>query len=486
MKTHTLTVSRRLLGAATLALTLSACVTVPANDPEQPLRAWVQYAPEGQVSMRAIVRAGQACPSVQAGDETLPMQLRAAPSGKGANSRQPFNANFNVAVCETEAAGFGQRVRIGEQQWRLPGDTPQRIVVIGDTGCQVKTAARDDAPPQNCRSGEEWPWARIAASAAALQPDLVIHTGDYHYREQCDDPGRCAALRVAGVAIGFGWDGWNADFFTPAAPLLAAAPWVFVRGNHENCDRGGEGWMRFLAPQEYVACARQHYRTDSRSRLETNHTAPGYHVDLGPDLGLVVLDTGAHEDWRPAEEVPEDVNLLRRHLAALSHADHAQRLWLLTHKPIWHDLLKPEMPATALQAATRNALPENLELVLSGHVHAFSTLNFDPRADHEQYPTGRPAQVIVGASGTRLEAQDPKSPWFEGRQPGSKERKQASAHVHDGIQGSSGLQLNRFTFLLLERDEADWVGHIMDADGHKLSSCRLAAGSKQMRCAFPN
>ncbi len=37
-----------------------------------------------------------------------------------------------------------------------------------------------------------------------------------------------------------------ADFFTPTAPLLAAAPWVMVRGNHEVCNRAGQGWYRYL------------------------------------------------------------------------------------------------------------------------------------------------------------------------------------------------------------------------------------------------
>ena len=34
--------------------------------------------------------------------------------------------------------------------------------------------------------------------------------------------------------------------FLFAAPLLAQAPVVFVRGNHEDCRRGGDGWARLL------------------------------------------------------------------------------------------------------------------------------------------------------------------------------------------------------------------------------------------------
>ena len=34
--------------------------------------------------------------------------------------------------------------------------------------------------------------------------------------------------------------------------LLATAPWILLRGNHEDCSRAGEGWFRFLdrAPME--------------------------------------------------------------------------------------------------------------------------------------------------------------------------------------------------------------------------------------------
>lgn len=478
--------SAHLLAALALSLTLGGCASPPAGDPTRPLNAWVQYGPDGTVSVRAIMRAGQACPTVESTKGKQPMQLRALPSAGESESGQPFNPSFNVVSCEAEARGLGTNVRVGDHKLRLPVETPKRIVIVGDTGCNIKIDNKGGGTLQDCRNGDEWPWARVAASAATLQPDLVIHSGDYHYRERCDDPARCAALRAAKVAVSYGWEGWNADFFTPAAPLLAAAPWVFVRGNHENCDRAGEGWMRFLAPQGYMACPQQEYRTDSRSRLETNHTAPGYYIDLGKHLGLVVLDTGAYEDWRPAEEVPEDVSLLRRNLAALSQAGEPQPLWLLTHKPVWNEMIKQSIATTAFPAATRNTLPENVEMVLSGHVHAFSTLNFERGADKEHYATGRPAQLIVGASGTLLEAQDPKSPYFEDKKHGSKERNAPSAYVYDGSKGNSGMVINRFAFMLLERKERQWVGHLMDPDGRKLTTCSLADGSKQMRCDFPN
>src|SRR5207344_1908266 len=94
-----------------------------------------------------------------------------------------------------------------------------------------------------CNDAVAWPFGQVVAAAAAAQPDLVIHVGDYHYRENAcpDNDAGCA-----GSPWGYGWDTWDADLFTPARDLLAAAPWIFVRGNHESCNRGGQGWWRFL------------------------------------------------------------------------------------------------------------------------------------------------------------------------------------------------------------------------------------------------
>ena len=52
----------------------------------------------------------------------------------------------------------------------------------------------------------------------------------------------------AGSPWGDNWTTWQADFFTPAAPLLAAAPIVLVRGNHEDCDRAGPGFLLLMGP----------------------------------------------------------------------------------------------------------------------------------------------------------------------------------------------------------------------------------------------
>ena len=43
--------------------------------------------------------------------------------------------------------------------------------------------------------------------------------------------------------------GWIREFFGPARDLLRKLPWIVLRGNHEECDRSGHGWFRYLEPR---------------------------------------------------------------------------------------------------------------------------------------------------------------------------------------------------------------------------------------------
>jgi hypothetical protein len=310
----------------------------------------------------------------------------------------------------------------------------------------------------------------------------VIHVGDYHYREYCDDPERCRPLTERGVSIGYGWDGWQADFFSPAAPLLSAAPWVFVRGNHENCDRAGEGWMRFLSPLPYAACERE--AGSGRSTLTDNHTADAYRVELGGALALIVADNAGHEDWRPATVTPQDVRLFEQTLTILNHASTSQPLWFFSHKPIWYDLIAPANQPNAMQTTLRQGLSDKLQIAFGGHQHNFEAINFAPDADRDFHPGGRPAQVIVGGGGTQLEALDPRSSFFE-QTPGSREQAQPDGRLYDGIRAESGIVLNRYSFLLLEHEALGWRGTVLDPDGRVITHCTLRHGEKRFDCPFP-
>lgn len=474
--------------ACLVAVLLGACATPSPVADRAPIQVWAQLGPQAIVSLRAIVSADSPCPQADVDSVLLPLQRRAAASLVAAASDNPaYRPAFPVEACELALSPAARTVAVGGRSIALPKAEMQRIVVLGDTGCRIKVPASGRADPlQDCSDAAAWPWRRIAAAAAQTLPDLVIHVGDYHYREYCDAPERCSPLREKGVVVGYGWAGWDADFFTPAAPLLAAAPWVFVRGNHENCDRAGEGWMRFLSPFPYLPCGDQRYRSASASVLGNNQTADAYRIPLDSQLGLVVVDNSGHEDYRPADATPQDVEIFRRNLGILQNAPPSQQQWLFSHRPIWYDLLAAAAQPNALQLALRNTLPDNLQLAFAGHQHAFATSNFSPDADLLYHPAGRPAQVIVGGGGSQLESLDPKSPLYEGGGgPGSKERAQPDGRLYDGVAALSGILLNRYSFLLLERDSKGWAGSVRDSNGNVLSRCRLTDGRKELACAFP-
>ena len=258
--------------------------------------SWVQLGPQGP-EIRAIAEDGH-CPSVEIDGEARQTRARA-----------PADAAFPVTVCRVAVPEGSVRASLGGHALPLPHGEPRRILIFGDTGCRVKGLL-----VQDCRDPRLWPFATIAAKAAAFHPDLVIHVGDYYYRES-----PCPPLHDECVGSPYGdkWDTWRAEFFDPAQPLLASAPFVFVRGNHESCSRGGLGWFRLLdAAPEPLACPAQ---------------AAPFRVTLG-DLNLYVLDSADTVDVSaPAVAVAGFASQLQALAPDLAHRPG----WILTHRPIW-------------------------------------------------------------------------------------------------------------------------------------------------------
>src|SRR5213080_682053 len=135
--------------------------------------------------------------------------------------------------CQSAGAGSAS---IANSPLPLPKPTLTSIIAFGDTGCRLKAKKvssngkdvhvdDDGGKFQDCNSPSLWPFAQIAASVAAAKPDLVIHVGDYLYRESPCPP---RDRGCAGSPHGDDWRSWKADFFAPAAPALRAAPWIVV------------------------------------------------------------------------------------------------------------------------------------------------------------------------------------------------------------------------------------------------------------------
>jgi hypothetical protein len=337
----------------------------------------------------------------------------------------------------------------------LPPATAERLAIIGDTGCRIE----DGHQTQSCNDPEDWPFASLsqtvaelvawltgeparedlgdlAQSIAALDPDLIVHVGDYLYRESAcpdGDPG------CAGSPYGYNWETIEADFFAPAAPMFRTAPLVLTRGNHESCSRAGRVWFRFLEPRPYDP--------------ECNDYTEPYAIEAG-GLQFLMLDSSAASD---TSAMPSQVAIYRDQYAALRELA-GPRAFLVTHRPMWafghqgemngQEILFRDNPT--LQAASDNDLPIGVEAVLAGHIHLFELLGFEQ---------ARPPQVVVGNSGTEL---DP-----------AVTTPLAGLEIA-GATVAVGETFDGFGFVTLEAGGAGWHLTLRDLGGSPLRECTIA------------
>jgi hypothetical protein len=397
--------------------------------------AWIQLV-QGGAEIRAVVQ-GLRCPVAVVDGVSTPLKLRAV-----ADAAFP-------SVCQADVPKTARRIELGGQTLAAPIAVPRRIVVFGDSGCRLQ-----GANIQACNDPRAWPFATVARRAAARKPDLVIHVGDYYYRET---PCPAGDGGCSGSPYGDTWDAWQADFFAPSAPLLRTAPWLFVRGNHELCNRGGPGWFRLLdAAPRPKACP--------------DAVSDPMAIDLG-GLNLYVLDSADAEDRStPAAAVAAFEAQLKRLAPLLAKSPG----WIVTHRPVWG--LAPVLRLGPIgpidlsinlteQAAVRHRDLGAVQMVLSGHIHHFASFDFGP---------SHPAQLIVGTGGDIGEAAD--TPKIQIRR------------VQIDRASADWLSFDRFGYLVLDRQDSaapgappDWTGTFYDASDRPVVDCHLH--ERALRCA---
>jgi Calcineurin-like phosphoesterase len=356
--------------------------------------------PDRSAMLRSI-SSDPTCPKARwdNGSETT-LQVRSRPVSlpPRPDQVQPerIDTDFPVWVCETPWPSNATAVQVDGKHLQGPQEAYQKILILGDSGCRLK--ATENAF-QDCHDPKAWPFPALTKLAARLQPDLVMHMGDLHYRES---PCPAHQSGCADSPWGYGWTAWRADFFEPAQPLMQV-PWIWVRGNHESCLRAGQGWMRFLDPRPFqpvLSC------DDPQHDAQADFTPP-YVVALNDLTRVWVFDSSRASGKTP----PQGDAVAASHLAQLSALQSAPASAFnvfVSHHP--HDGLIGTAQGTTraagtagLQSVLRAAfgpsmLPDQFQLTLHGHLHVFEALVAEP---------GHASTVILGNSGSMMEAKPP-------------------------------------------------------------------------------
>jgi len=424
-------------------LALAALCAPRTADAQSPRleAAYVVLGPQGAVA-RAMLAQANECPAISIDGAQQPMSVRALP-----------DAAFPVLVCERMIPAGASSASLENSPLPIPRPALKAIAAFGDTGCHLKSAKTagkegdtDDADArgkfQDCNNSTLWPFAQVAQSVADAKPDLVIHVGDYLYRESACPAGDAGCARSP---YGDDWPTWKADFFAPAAPALRAAPWIVVRGNHEICRRAGPGYFRLLDPTP----ART---TPAQSPPPCVDLIPQFTVTLG-EQSFIVLDSSNAADACPCDPA--------RYAAEFATMKPKSGTWLLTHRPVWGFGPRRRVVNATLQEALANwggNLPEGMALALAGHIHVVEALSFAEK---------RSTQFVLGTGGTLL---------------AGKIKTNLTGETIAGRRVAYGRSDHRFGFAMLEpaADGNGWAVTFRDTSSAKLFACKIAAG--QIAC----
>jgi len=444
----------------TWAAALSLAVAGLAQAADDPIQAAFVVLSDNGAPVARVVTTAAGCPTIQLDGKALAMTVRASPATlplrpTRSTPEQSKPSEYPVTVCEAALPRGGRTAAVDGHRLPLPVGSPKRIVVIGDTGCRIKSS---DKAAQACNDIRRYPFAKVAASAAAFKPDLVVHVGDYLYRE---NPCPEGAAGCAGSVWGYGWDAWNADFFAPGARLLAAAPWAAARGNHESCNRAGQGWWRLLEPRALKP---------GRDCIDPANDGVGdyddpYAAPLGDGAQLIVLDssntTGSPID--PASHMGVEYRDMYAKFSAL--AAKAAYSIMVEHHPILgfaatqkgNDVvLNPGNGGLQSIFGAGNPwyVPTGAKMLLAGHVHVWEQLSFK---------TNHPTQFVAGFSGTQ-----------EDIVPLPRTLPADAVVAPGAVVSAFSSWVDGFGFMTMERTGKEaWTVLVHDIDGKVVNHCTV-------------
>jgi hypothetical protein len=397
---------RKAATVAGMIFALAACSSsepgsTPSSEPTAKAYAYslvapLSESPSGLVA-RAVLPKGTSCPPLEVeGADPVQMDQRKA----GATTKGAFD---DALVCSADIPAAATSARVAGVT--IPATMPREaetIAAVADTGCRIKGAVQD------CNSTSAWPFAPIADQIAKAQPDLLIHVGDYFYRElpcPAKDDARCGGSPVPPTGVPFedSAAAWAADFFEPGQAMFSAAPILAVRGNHEVCSKGGNGYYLYMDPRSGTEdlCAPK----DRDGRLRAPVVIdPTWSIDLplvtGRNLRLIMVDSANGYDFGIS---PFSKRLRPEYRTAAKLADDAGvEPWLVTHQPPtaittttfnpgnipdWQNWVADD------QAAASYGLLGKYTAMVSGHLHLSQVAMVK----------GLPPQFVFGGGGTKLD-----------------------------------------------------------------------------------
>jgi predicted phosphodiesterase len=291
---------------------------------------WLQLAPEDEIWLRYVDDNLNECPQVIIDGKTMQMD-----EFNEKNIDFPLNCKLSL-----ENNNLPKTILLNQEEIKINFDKNniKKIAVIGDTGCRVHKFINQD-----CKN--DWYFEKISNLLVEHNPDVIIHVGDYIYREH---------------GYKDNWKTWQEEFFKPAENLLAKnIPFILVRGNHEDCKRNGNGWFNLFSLVKKKECG---------------DYSPIYSININ-NIEFVVTDSTIEE------KLLEDIDYINSQYSQ-------KQCWILTHRPlVYYDVnglvsghIKPF-----------RSLNDNIKMIISGHIHILEVI----RSEHR-------IQLISGNSGTLL------------------------------------------------------------------------------------
>jgi len=371
---------------------------------------------KSRLQARAVIATGTPCPTLnvvsQSSSNAVAGRASAASSKRSIamQMRTPGSttdaAFSSIRACQANLPSGVASATVGKTS--LPANLPAKIgkiAILGDTGCRIKGSA-----VQDCASTVAWPLAQVSRSIANNKPDVTLFVGDFHYRESScpsDLSGQCGGSPepISGLPFKDTSYSWLADTFLPMASLLSAAPILAGRGNHEACDRGGNGYSLLFEIRANAAACAPTASGDAPKTID-----PTWAVDLpitsSRTLRTVVLDSATQPSSGDSELTSWAAVQRPFYRAAqtLSAKKSGRESWLLEHRPLFGiEAVAAGTPSSwesVDQTAAADGLTGNFNLLITGHAHL---------AEVAQIP-GQPAQMIFGNGGTKLDEGEIKLP----------------------------------------------------------------------------